>query len=113
MMTEKAKQVDVKLSEAIGILISVVDVKGKIAPRDHLIYEILNEVYSKRKKVDDAFVFLSITMPCGQKVEYEKSSDIPFESVPCPCGDPKHWLIKYVERDTASEPDKEAALKEG
>jgi hypothetical protein len=39
--------------------------------------------------------YLSINMPCGSHVEYKTPNDIPDEDVPCPCGDPKHWMIKY------------------
>lgn len=33
---------------------------------------------------------------CG-KADYMTIEDIPYHSVPCPCGNPKHWLIKYDE----------------
>ncbi len=32
---------------------------------------------------------------CGTWVGYKTLEDIPHESVPCPCGNPKHWIIKY------------------
>lgn len=35
------------------------------------------------------------TLPCGTKVSYETLDDIPQGDVPCPCGDPTHFLIKY------------------
>ncbi len=41
------------------------------------------------------FSLLSIQMPCGQRMEYEKEADIPVDSVHCPCGDPTHWIIRY------------------
>ena len=31
----------------------------------------------------------------GGSVDYKTGDDIPYHSVPCPCGNPKHWLIKY------------------
>jgi len=34
---------------------------------------------------------------CGGSVDYATVDDIPYQSVPCPCGNPKHWLIKYEE----------------
>lgn len=34
---------------------------------------------------------------CGTVVVYPTLSDIPEESVPCPCGDKSHWIIKYEE----------------
>jgi hypothetical protein len=30
-------------------------------------------------------------------VKYTTEADISHQSVPCPCGNPKHWLIKYDE----------------
>ena len=40
---------------------------------------------------------LVIQMPCGGRAEYKTDADIPDKSVPCPCGDPTHWLIRYEE----------------
>jgi len=31
----------------------------------------------------------------GGSADYKTEADIPEHSVPCPCGNPKHWLIKY------------------
>lgn len=38
--------------------------------------------------------FLKVATPCGDVV-YKTMKDIPNESVPCPCGDKNHWMIKY------------------
>lgn len=35
--------------------------------------------------------------PCGGSATYRTIDDIPLVDVPCPCGDPNHWLIKYTE----------------
>ena len=40
---------------------------------------------------------LKINMPCGESVVYRSLEEIPDKSTPCPCGNPKHWLIKYKE----------------
>ena len=32
---------------------------------------------------------------CGSGITYSTEVDVPEESVPCPCGNPTHWLIKY------------------
>jgi len=34
-------------------------------------------------------------MPCGETVVYETPDDVPLIDVPCPCGDPDHWLVKW------------------
>ena len=31
----------------------------------------------------------------GCSAEYKTEADMPYHSVPCACGNPKHWLIKY------------------
>lgn len=33
----------------------------------------------------------------GCSARYATEADIPYHSVPCSCGNPKHWLIKYEE----------------
>ncbi len=42
---------------------------------------------------------LTIKLPCGSEARYDTEGDIPDVSVPCPCGNPTHWLIKYVPRE--------------
>ena len=37
-----------------------------------------------------------IIMPCGNKVSYKHLTDIPFETVPCNCGNSNHHFIKYT-----------------
>lgn len=34
--------------------------------------------------------------PCGKVFELNNFSDLPRENVPCPCGNPNHWFVKYV-----------------
>ena len=33
----------------------------------------------------------------GCIANYATEADVPYHSVPCMCGNPKHWLIKYEE----------------
>lgn len=33
---------------------------------------------------------------CGGHLVIQTEADVPHESVPCPCGDPNHWLVKYL-----------------
>lgn len=47
--------------------------------------------------------FIYITLPCGQEATYHTRADVPAEDVPCPCGNPKHWLLKYQEAAHDSE----------
>lgn len=41
--------------------------------------------------------FLTIKMPCGEGGIFDTFENIPNESIPCPCGDPKHWLVNIQE----------------
>jgi len=34
------------------------------------------------------------TMPCGEHFVAWSAKDVPLTDVPCPCGDPSHWLVK-------------------
>lgn len=36
-----------------------------------------------------------ITMPCGYSKQFTTHSDIPFEDLPCKCGDEGHFLIRH------------------
>lgn len=40
-------------------------------------------------------IYLSVSMPCGNVVNYRTAKDIPEVDVPCPCGDKSHWIIRY------------------
>jgi len=41
---------------------------------------------------------LQITIPpCRHSVTYRSFEEIPEESVPCSCGNPNHWFIKYTD----------------
>ena len=35
----------------------------------------------------------------GCSADYANEADVPYHSVPCPCGNPTHWLIKYDEEN--------------
>lgn len=50
--------------------------------------EQLNDNYHK-------LPILHITMPCGETVQYKTVFDVPTETTPCTCGNPKHFFIKY------------------
>lgn len=77
-----------------GVLAKVIGWSSRVAARDVLVWALLN---------DDTGVgtinkpLLDIQMPCGAYVAFHTSRDIPWESVPCPCGNKHHWIIKYEE----------------
>lgn len=35
----------------------------------------------------------SVEMPCGSKVVFEKNEDFPRQTIPCPCGNPGHFIV--------------------
>ena len=38
----------------------------------------------------------TVEMPCGETITCETLEDIPtLADVPCPCGAPNHWLVKW------------------
>ncbi len=37
----------------------------------------------------------TINMPCGHSITYPDIDDIPMVDVPCPCGNPTHFFVKY------------------
>ncbi len=41
---------------------------------------------------------IEIEMPCGNTMPLRTTEDIPDADVPCPCGDERHWLVKYGSR---------------
>jgi hypothetical protein len=34
-------------------------------------------------------------MSCGHKQKVDSIEDVPSVDTPCPCGNPKHWIVKY------------------
>lgn len=40
---------------------------------------------------------LTISMACGHKTEYKGPEDFPLENVPCSCGDPRHFFVKWYD----------------
>ena len=42
----------------------------------------------------DTAILLEVSLGCGGAT-YRTADDIPPVDVPCPCGDPNHWLIRW------------------
>lgn len=36
-----------------------------------------------------------VRMPCGQEIQCDDLDSIPLYDVPCPCGNPTHWFVKW------------------
>ena len=39
-------------------------------------------------------ILLTVSLGCGEAT-YRTADDVPLIDVPCPCGDPNHWLVKW------------------
>jgi hypothetical protein len=37
----------------------------------------------------------SCILPCGNEYSVESIDDLPKADLPCPCGNPNHWFVKY------------------
>ena len=59
--------------------------------------EILERARAKGMNIGHPnFILLGVTMElCGGQITYRTADDIPLVDVPCPCGDPNHWLVKW------------------
>ena len=53
----------------------------------------------RARLLDEGRLPITIEMPCSQTVRYKTFEDIPLEDVPCPCGNPGHWLVKWVSQE--------------
>jgi hypothetical protein len=34
-------------------------------------------------------------MSCGQRMLFVSAEKLPNQNIPCPCGNPNHWIVKY------------------
>jgi hypothetical protein len=46
-------------------------------------------------RVSESGVLISIQMPCEEVYEFETIWDFPLYDVPCVCGDPDHWVVRW------------------
>ena len=47
--------------------------------------------------IDTATLLVVSLGECGGRATYLTVEEVPLVDVPCPCGDPNHWLIKWSE----------------
>lgn len=69
----------------IGLHVSCRDELGVVSSRREFL-----EVFQEQFKLP-----FTIKMPCGEAIACEALEDIPLVDVPCPCGNPNHWLIRW------------------
>lgn len=83
----------------VGVDVLVKDMRGRLAPRDQLIYSVVQQIMLREEPWTAEGPFMQVDMPCGHTAVYDRSSDVPWESAPCTCGNPDHWFIRYREED--------------
>ncbi len=40
----------------------------------------------------------TIVMPCGESFSLTRVPELSGQDLPCPCGDPSHWLVRFYTR---------------
>lgn len=60
---------------------------------------LLGERYKQLNNVKDMDQTVHLFMPCGAMARYVAFDDLPWQSLPCQCGNPEHWLIRYTAED--------------
>jgi len=55
-----------------------------------------NTLSEAREDIRRCYHFPQIVhMSCGNKFPVESPDALPDEDIPCPCGNPAHWILKY------------------
>jgi len=84
-----AQKIDLTIERYTGILASSRDVL--IDALDKMIAE------ATEQGIIVVGPYLRIIAPCGHEFTIQTADDVPYESLPCTCGNPQHWFIKYEE----------------
>jgi len=50
---------------------------------------------------------ITVNMGCGTQHVFRNFDDIPEDSMPCPCGDPGHWLFRFTVSGMPEDPGDE------
>ncbi len=61
-------------------------------------WDIVRRQWRKQANYRPLPYLVNVALPCGNRAIWRKWDEIPKHNTPCPCGDPRHWLIKYVHR---------------
>jgi len=83
---------EVRVEFAIGLLFQK---KGPIS-WEEAIPGLKAGFLEEAKNKTSGFPIVGVVMPCGEVINYKTFEDIPLHDVPCPCGNPNHWLVKWV-----------------
>lgn len=88
--------------QAIGILWQIIRTVRTSTTNEELYKmlrrSILREAFLKGCQLDEhGNMPYTIMMPCGDSITYPDIDDIPMKDVPCSCGDPTHWFVKFAD----------------
>ncbi len=59
--------------------------------------DLFSGVYISDRSNINKFLPISGRMPCWIKFSFDSTNPIPNKNVPCLCGNPKHWVVKFEE----------------
>lgn len=57
----------------------------------------LGERYKAMNELDSMDQTVHLFMPCGTQYRFVGFDDFPWTSLPCSCGSPHHWVIRYTD----------------
>ena len=82
----------------MGTLMKIERCDGVWAKDREILIETLRHIETQLSN-EFRFPLLEGIMPCGHKFEYALYDDIPHESVPYTCGNPRHYFVRYGEAE--------------
>ena len=91
----------VEITETIGISIQIDPLQGITLEEAHRLLrdEIRKHVIAEGAIPNESgMIPVEVTLSCGHMASWIDTECVPFESVPCSCGDPTHWFVKYKRR---------------
>ncbi len=85
----------ITVSKMVGVLLTAKGEATREQARDSFVEYIMDNVPPEWSTERPNAALLTIRLDCGGSESYQTAEDIPLVNVPCPCGDPTHWLLKY------------------
>lgn len=88
---------DVIDANVAGYHVGLIILHGEHAEKAAVVNRDFYEITQKQVDTNDpTFKFAKIEMPCGETKIYRTLEDVPTKNKKCPCGNPRHWLVRYV-----------------
>jgi len=55
-----------------------------------------NNIDEAKQSIEEGYRFpQTLYMSCGHKMTFHSAEKLPNQNIPCPCGNPNHWIVKY------------------